>query len=121
MASVYEARCRAHAERRALSYKILDDAHARSFADASSFDSKTARARIIENIYEITEERMRPRNWQLDIAEAILLGLDCTVIAGTGSGKSLPFGLPLLAGKEFRDRTVVVICPLNALEADLVS
>ncbi|KAH9953315.1 hypothetical protein BC827DRAFT_1085561, partial [Russula dissimulans] len=28
--------------------------------------------------------------WQLDICEALLLGLDCIVIAGTGSGKTMP-------------------------------
>jgi len=37
-----------------------------------------------------------PYSWQLDIAEALLLGLDCSVIAGTGAGKTLPFVLPLL-------------------------
>ncbi|KAH9957661.1 hypothetical protein BC827DRAFT_1094794, partial [Russula dissimulans] len=34
--------------------------------------------------------------WQLDICEALLLGLDCIAIAGTGSGKTMPFIMPLL-------------------------
>ena len=29
-------------------------------------------------------------DWQLDVSEALLLGLDCTVIAGTGAGKTMP-------------------------------
>ncbi|KAI0323578.1 hypothetical protein GY45DRAFT_1209765, partial [Cubamyces sp. BRFM 1775] len=34
-----------------------------------------------------------PYEWPLDVAEALLLGLDCTMIAGTGSG-TVPFILP---------------------------
>lgn len=37
-----------------------------------------------------------PYEWQLDVAEAIVLGIDTVVIAGTGSGKTIPFMLPLL-------------------------
>ena len=33
--------------------------------------------------------------WQLDVAEALLLKVDCFVIASTGSGKMIPFMLPL--------------------------
>ena len=34
-------------------------------------------------------------DWQLDAAEALLLGLDSIIISPTGSGKSLPFIIPL--------------------------
>ncbi|KAF9537693.1 P-loop containing nucleoside triphosphate hydrolase protein, partial [Agrocybe pediades] len=54
----------------------------------------------------------------LDIAEALLLGLDCSVIAGTGSGKTLPFVLPLLVETK---KVTIIISPLNALEEDQVS
>ncbi|PPQ73178.1 hypothetical protein CVT26_014777 [Gymnopilus dilepis] len=37
-----------------------------------------------------------PRDWQLDVTEALLLRLDCVVIAGTGAGKTMPFMMPLL-------------------------
>ena len=57
-------------------------------------------------------------NWQLDVAEALLLGLDCSVIAGTGAGKTTPFVLPLLVETK---KVVVVISPLNSLEEDQVS
>ena len=58
-----------------------------------------------------------PYDWQLDVTEAILLGLDSTVIAGTGSGKTIPFMLPLLAHPE---KTVIVISPLKVLQRDQV-
>lgn len=38
----------------------------------------------------------KPYDWQLDVTEALLLGLDSVVIASTGSGKTMPFMLPLL-------------------------
>ena len=37
-----------------------------------------------------------PCNFQLDVAEALILGLDTTVIAGMGSRKTLPWAMPLL-------------------------
>jgi ATP-dependent helicase YprA (DUF1998 family) len=60
-----------------------------------------------------------PRMFQLNIAEALILGLDVTAIAGTGSGKTLPWAMPLLLG-ENKHRTVLVISPLKALQADHV-
>ena len=59
-----------------------------------------------------------PYPWQLDAAEAFYLGLDCTVLAGTGSGKSLPFVMPSMIQKE---KLLIVISPLNSLEEDQVS
>ncbi|KAF5314200.1 hypothetical protein D9758_018840 [Tetrapyrgos nigripes] len=58
---------------------------------------------------------MEPYEWQLDVSEALFLGLDCTVIAGTGSGKTMPFVMLLFAAKD-KDM-VIIISPLNALEA----
>ncbi|KAF5335906.1 hypothetical protein D9758_017687 [Tetrapyrgos nigripes] len=65
---------------------------------------------------------MEPYEWQLDVSEALFLGLDCTVIAGTGSGKTMPFVMPLFAAKDKvfggKDKDmVIIISPLNALEA----
>ena len=37
-------------------------------------------------------------DWQLDAAKALILGLDCVVVAGTGAGKTIPFMLPLCYG-----------------------
>ena len=55
--------------------------------------------------------------WQVDVAEALLLGVDCTVIAGTGAGKTMPFVMPLFVETE---KIMVIISPLNALEEDQV-
>ena len=48
-----------------------------------------------------------------------MLGLDVTAIAGTGSGKTLPWVMPLLL-EENKTKTVLVISPLKALQADHV-
>ena len=48
-----------------------------------------------------------PYDWQIDLAEALTLGLDATVIAGTGSGKILPWAMPLLL-EENCDRICLV-------------
>ena len=61
-----------------------------------------------------------PYDWQLDAAEALILGLDCVVIARTGAGKTIPFVLPLFV-QDSLDKLVLIISPLNALETDQVS
>ena len=58
-------------------------------------------------------------DWQVDLAEGLALGLDATVIARTGSGKTLPQAMPLLLERN-HDRVCLVISPLNELEADHV-
>jgi ATP-dependent helicase YprA (DUF1998 family) len=62
---------------------------------------------------------LEPYGWQLDVAEAVLLGLDCVAIAGTGSGKTMPFAMPLLVDRT-KKKIVLVISPLNDLEDDQV-
>ncbi|KAN0091044.1 hypothetical protein V8E55_004610 [Tylopilus felleus] len=57
-----------------------------------------------------------PYPWQLDVA--FILGLDCTVIAGTGSGKTLPFLMPAML---HHDGILMVLSPLNSLEEDQVA
>jgi len=61
-----------------------------------------------------------PHDFQLDVAEALILGLDTTVIAGTGSGKTLPWAMPLLLD-ENKGRACLVISPLKALQVEHVS
>lgn len=48
------------------------------------------------------------------------MGLDCVVIAGTGSGKTMPFAMPLLVDIT-KKKMVIVISPLNDLEEDQVN
>ncbi|THU89189.1 P-loop containing nucleoside triphosphate hydrolase protein [Dendrothele bispora CBS 962.96] len=57
-------------------------------------------------------------DWQLNVSEALILGLDCIVVAGTGSGKTIPFMLPLLGDDHFR---ILVISPLKILQQDQAS
>lgn len=58
-----------------------------------------------------------PYDWQLDVTEALLLGLDSVVITGTGSGKTIPFMLPLL---QHPKKMVLIISPLKVLQRDQV-
>ena len=50
----------------------------------------------------------------------LMLPKHSVVIAGTGSGKTMPFRMPLLLD-EARDKIVLVISPLNELEFEQVS
>ena len=59
------------------------------------------------------KSHFRPYDWQLDVAEALLVGLDSIVIAGTGSGKTIPFMLPLLVHPE---KMVLILSPLKVLQ-----
>ncbi|KAJ7189419.1 hypothetical protein GGX14DRAFT_383272 [Mycena pura] len=55
-----------------------------------------------------------PYESQIDISEAIILGLDAIgVIAGTGAGKTILFMMPLLLD---RKKFVLAISPLNILQ-----
>ncbi|KAI0683410.1 P-loop containing nucleoside triphosphate hydrolase protein, partial [Cytidiella melzeri] len=58
-----------------------------------------------------------PYWYQVDVAEAFHLGLDVSILAGTGFGKTLPFVMPLLAD-ETGETKVIIVSPLNALERD---
>jgi ATP-dependent helicase YprA (DUF1998 family) len=61
-----------------------------------------------------------PKEWQLQAAEAMHLNVDTVLIAGTGSGKTTPFLLPLMYGEEEEKPMMLLISPLIALEEDQV-
>ncbi|KAG6369424.1 hypothetical protein JVT61DRAFT_14909 [Boletus reticuloceps] len=110
------ARTLLHVEQVKKSYNNLD--RARKLARKSSdYSTHTTRHVLTTACLEKCHNRI-PYAWQLDSAEAFFLGLDCTVIAGTGSGKSLPFVMPSMICPE---KILIVISPLNSLEADQVS
>ena len=79
-------------------------------------DNADLRDRIREG-YKSRCDGREPYDWQLNVAEAVMRGLDTTVVAGTGAGKSEPFIMPTLAGST---RTTVIISPLKNLEEDQV-
>lgn len=56
-----------------------------------------------------------PYQWQLDVAEALLLGVDAIVIAPTGAGKSIHFAIPLLLDGT---KILIILYPLIALQED---
>ena len=84
-----------------------------------SYDSEKTRTMIKKSVSEAFDGR-DPFDWQTDVCEAILLGLDVILIAGTGAGKTLPFAMPLLVDQTKR-KMAIVISPLNVLEHDQVS
>jgi hypothetical protein len=53
----------------------------------------------------------------VDAAEAMLVGLDSVVIAGTAAGKTMPFMMPLLLDSKNK---AIIISPLKILQADQV-
>jgi ATP-dependent helicase YprA (DUF1998 family) len=110
-----------------MQYISHDQAWARSYqnlhaacklaGEKSYYDSLSSRKQL-ENAFRAHTNGWEPYEWQLDAAEAFLLGLDCLVIAGTGAGKTLPFVMPAFIESK---KIYITISPLNALEADQVS
>jgi ATP-dependent helicase YprA (DUF1998 family) len=90
-----------------------------SAVKAWNYNSAVTR-QSIENKFKAAFDGKVPYSWQIDTMEALLLSLDCVVIAGTGSRKTMPFGMPLLLDKN-SDKMVVVISSLNELEVEQVS
>jgi ATP-dependent helicase YprA (DUF1998 family) len=81
-----------------------------------NYDSEGTRQTMSRKLQDVFNGRI-PYEWQLDAAEALILGLDCVVVAGTGAGKTIPFVLPLFVQDSW-DKLVLIISPLNTLETD---
>jgi ATP-dependent helicase YprA (DUF1998 family) len=84
--------------------------------ESRGYDYLNTRRKISEE-FKSRNNNLEPYDWQLDVAEAILLGLDCTVIAGTGAGKTMPFAMPLFAVSQ---KVIIGVYPLDSLEEDQV-
>jgi len=87
---------------------------------SNNYDSQKMRKIIEESFSHAFKGMTKAYSWQVDIMEALLLGLDCMVITGTGCGKTMPFVMPLLVDKS-KKKTMFVISPLNDLELEQVS
>lgn len=98
-----------------LSAAILNEARVRA-KKIHKFDSHQTRLKITEQFENCTNGK-KPYDWQLNVTEALLLGLDCVVIAGTGAGKTMPFMMPLLMHPK---KHIIIISPFDALEIDQV-
>ena len=94
---------------REYSSKLLSDARTKRVV----YNSQATRRTLVGSVTARCPA-IKPYDWQIDIAEAVALGLDTTVIAGTGSGT-----LPLLL-EENRNKICLVISPRNELETDHV-
>jgi ATP-dependent helicase YprA (DUF1998 family) len=101
-------------QEREFSFKLLSEARTKK----AGYDSQATRHKLSDSV-TASCPTIKPYSWQIDVSEALALWLDATVIAGTGSGKTLPWAMPLLL-EENRDRICLVISPLNELEADHV-
>lgn len=97
--------------------KVLQATRDEAFT-SGQYSSERTREGLV-TAFKNTFKGLELYQWQLDITEGILLGLDCVLIAGTGSGKTMPFAMPLLVDKT-KKRVVIVISPLNDLEEDQV-
>ena len=97
------------------SYKLPEDARLAASTSDPAYDTRQTRSAITQ-LFKARSGKT-PYDWQLDVTEALLLGLDSMVIAGTGSGKTIPFMLPLLVHPE---KIIIVISPLKVLQRDQV-
>ena len=96
------------------SYRNLENAR-KAAAKKKTYDTHKTRAALADIFWERFGND--PYDWQLDVAEAIILGLDSIVIAGTGSGKTMPFMMPLLMDPT---KKIIIISPLKVLQLDQV-
>ena len=97
------------------SFNVLEEAR----KSTKGYNSHATREALTDAV-KLAFNQNTPRDFQLDVAEALILGLDATLVAGTGSGKTLPWAMPLLLD-EYKERACIVISPLKALQADHVS
>ena len=74
---------------------------------------------IVIEKFEMAFNGRSPYKWQVDVTEALLLEREVVVIASTGSGKTMPFCMPLLIDE--MKKKVLIISPLNELEEEQVS
>jgi len=96
---------------------VLQDART-EVTNSRGYSSEDTHAEI-SSAFKVALNGLEPYSWQLDVCKALLLSLDCIVIAGTGAGKTMPFIMPLLVDPTNK-KMVIIVSPLNALEHDQV-
>ncbi|PCH44251.1 hypothetical protein WOLCODRAFT_76312 [Wolfiporia cocos MD-104 SS10] len=101
-------------------FNLLLEAAREAAYKTRQYSSAETRAKLTAEFKRIFGPDKAPYDWQLDVTEAILLGLDAIVIAGTGAGKTMPFAIPLLLDEQ-RNKMILILSPLNELEKDQVS
>lgn len=106
-----------HDLRHSIACRNLENARKQA-AEECGYSSTQARKTMAEEFYKQTKGKHVCER-QLDVAEAIILGLNASVIAGTGAGKTIPYMLVLLL-LEFQSKVLVVLSPLKSLQRDQV-
>ncbi|KAJ7234563.1 P-loop containing nucleoside triphosphate hydrolase protein [Mycena rebaudengoi] len=113
-----QSRLDAHIRDALRSEKLLEKARKNAAVTREGgYCSAAIRAKI-RNDFAACNLGKTAHKWQIDIGEALELGLDCSLLAGTGAGKTTPFLFPLFTNP---DKIVIIISPLNALEEDQAS
>lgn len=97
--------------------QLLEETRQQAVKDRG-YSSADTRKRMTNEIQARCEGKI-PYDWQLDIAEAVYLGLDSVIVAGTGAGKTLPFAMALLADVTAKSK-IIIVSTLNELEHDQV-
>lgn len=115
LSAAQHARAELHRRQRERSYALLEAAR----KARRNYNSAATRTAINEELQHRSHGKISAWDWQLDIAEALHLGIDVEAINRTGSGKTLPFILQhFIPGYE--KKVTVIISPLNVLEEDQV-
>ncbi|KAJ7218330.1 hypothetical protein C8J57DRAFT_275629 [Mycena rebaudengoi] len=110
-----QSRLDAHIRDALRSEKLLEKARKNAAVTREGgYCSAAVRAKI-RNDFAACNPGKTAHKWQVDIGKALELGLDCSLLAGTGAGKTMPFLFPLFTNP---DKMVIIISPLNALEED---
>jgi reverse gyrase len=100
--------------------QVLEAARRRAQAHPEDYPmySQAAMHRMGSRFTELTGKTLY--DWQRDVGEALLLKLDCTVMAPTSAGKTTPMILPLLAAEQGSGQMGLIISPLKLLQYEQV-
>ena len=105
------------AQHQKTSVELLNTAR-KTASETANYSSEATREAIVKKFQDVFDGN-KPYDWQVDMTEALLLGLDCVAISGTGAGRMMPFGMTLLMD-ESRSKMVIVLSPLNDLKVEQV-
>lgn len=107
-------------ERMKLSEEILTRARVAAMTSSQRYDREVWKDALMEAMKNATG--YEPYSWQVVIGEALKLGLDVLLLAGTGSGKTNTFLFPILEALLRKvKRMIWIFSPLKALQKEQAS
>ncbi|EKM60289.1 uncharacterized protein PHACADRAFT_132775, partial [Phanerochaete carnosa HHB-10118-sp] len=83
----------------------------------TKYSSEATRKQISDGLQALTGKIAH--TWQVDTSEAMYLGLDVALVAGTGAGKTWTFMGALLADAS-KTKKIIIVSPLTELQRDQV-